>query len=230
MNDFMAKVKNYFSSNFGKLSLIVMGLSFIFTFLFSTLFRNRIDVSIMRAFISTVITGIILYVLAIVLKKFLSDAIESSGVFDSNANSTQAAANEEIGEIKENTNNNIANTPTNNPVENNISDENTTLEISSGNMDTTEDFKIEDNNIVPSIDNINVDKNKKVDYHNMGDIGDIISSVTDNSNTEDVNDYFPLKKETADAASLEREVKEDPEKVAKAVRTMLSKEEKKESK
>ena len=230
MNDFMAKVKNYFSSNFGKLSLIVMGLSFIFTFLFSTLFRNRIDVSIMRAFISTVITGIILYVLAIVLKKFLSDAIESSGVFDSNANSTQAAANEEIGEIKENTNNNIANTPTNNPVENNINDENTTLETSSGNMDTTEDFKIEDNNIVPSIDNINVDKNKKVDYHNMGDIGDIISSVTDNSNMEEASDYFPLKKETADAVSLEREVREDPEKVAKAVRTMLSKEEKKESK
>ena len=230
MNDFMAKVKNYFSSNFGKLSLIVMGLSFIFTFLFSTLFRNRIDVSIMRAFISTVITGIILYVLAIVLKKFLSDAIESSGVFDSNANSTQAAANEEIGEIKENTNNNIANTPTNNPVENNISDENTTLETSSGNMDTTEDFKIEDNNIVPSIDNINVDKNKKVDYHNMGDIGDIISSVTDNSNMEEASDYFPLKKETADAVSLEREVREDTEKVAKAVRTMLSKEEKKESK
>ena len=230
MNDFMAKVKNYFSSNFGKLSLIVMGLSFIFTFLFSTLFRNRIDVSIMRAFISTVITGIILYVLAIVLKKFLSDAIESSGVFDSNANSTQAAANEEISEIKENTNNNITNTPTNNPVENNISDENTTLETSSGNMDTTEDFKIEDNNIVPSIDNINVDKNKKVDYHNMGDIGDIISSVTDNSNMEEASDYFPLKKETADAVSLEREVREDPEKVAKAVRTMLSKEEKKESK
>ena len=87
-----------------------------------------------------------------------------------------------------------------------------------------------DNNIMPSIDNINIDKNKKVDYHNTGDIGDIISSVTNNSNTEDVSDYFPLKKESADAVSLEREVKEDPEKVAKAVRTMLAKEEKKESK
>ena len=85
-------------------------------------------------------------------------------------------------------------------------------------------------NIMPSIDNINVDKNKKVDYHNTGDIGDIISSVTDNSNSEDISDYFPLKKDSADAVSLEREVKEDPEKVAKAVRTMLAKEEKKESK
>ena len=229
MNDFMAKVKNYFSSNFGKLSLIIMGLSFIFTFLFSTLFRNRIDVSIMRAFISTVITGIVLYVLAIVLKKFLSDAIESSGIFDSNVNNTQTINNnEEIGEIKENTND-IANTP----VENS-NNENKTSETHNGDINITEDLKMEDNNIadniVPSIDNINVDKNKKVDYHNMGDIGDIISSVTDNSNMEESSDYFPLKKETTDAVNLEREVREDPEKVAKAVRTMLSKEEKKESK
>ncbi|MEI0531306.1 hypothetical protein R4I97_07080 [Brachyspira pilosicoli] len=229
MNDFMAKVKNYFSSNFGKLSLIIMGLSFIFTFLFSTLFRNRIDVSIIRAFISTVITGIILYILAIVLKKFLSDAIESSGVFDSNTNNNQAGNNEGIGEIKENTND-IANTPTEN-----TNDENKTFESSSADINAAEDLKMEDNNaadnnIVPSIDNINVDKNKKVDYHNMGDIGDIISSVTDNSNVGESSDYFPLRKESADAVSLEREVKEDPEKVAKAVRTMLSKEEKKESK
>ena len=34
-------------------------------------------------------------------------------------------------------------------------------------------------------DNINnIDKNKKVDYHNMGDIGDIISSVTNDFNME----------------------------------------------
>ena len=229
MNDFIAKVKNYFSSNFGKLSLIIMGLSFIFTFLFSTLFRNRIDVSIMRAFISTVITGIVLYVLVIVLKKFLSDAIESSGIFDSNVNNTQTINNnEEIGEIKENTND-IANAP----VENS-NNENKTSETHNGDINITEDLKMEDNNIadniVPSIDNINVDKNKKVDYHNMGDIGDIISSVTDNSNMEESSDYFPLKKETTDAVNLEREVREDPEKVAKAVRTMLSKEEKKESK
>ena len=93
MNDLMAKVKKYFSSNFGKLSLIIMGISFILTFLFSTLFRNRIDVSIMRAFISTVITGIILYALAIVLKKFLSDVIESSGVFDNNVSNTSDTSN-----------------------------------------------------------------------------------------------------------------------------------------
>ncbi|ADK32173.1 hypothetical protein [Brachyspira pilosicoli] len=223
MNEFMAKVKKYFSSNFGKLSLVIMGISFVLTFLFSTLLRNRIDVSIIRAFISTVITGIILYTLAIVLKKFLSDVIESSGVFDNNVSNNEADVNTEA--VKENIDDN-------NIIENNNNSENPitdSFEMNKADNNFTEN-SMSDNNIMPSIDNINIDKNKKVDYHNTGDIGDIISSVTNNSNTEDVSDYFPLKKESADAVSLEREVKEDPEKVAKAVRTMLAKEEKKESK
>ena len=218
----MAKVKKYFSSNFGKLSLVIMGISFVLTFLFSTLLRNRIDVSIIRAFISTVITGIILYTLAIVLKKFLSDVIESSGVFDNNVSNNEADVNTEA--VKENIDDN--NIIENNNSENPITD---SFEMNKADNNFTEN-SMSDNNIMPSIDNINIDKNKKVDYHNTGDIGDIISSVTNNSNTEDVSDYFPLKKESADAVSLEREVKEDPEKVAKAVRTMLAKEEKKESK
>ena len=227
MNDLMAKVKKYFSSNFGKLSLIIMGISFILTFLFSTLFRNRIDISIMRAFISTVITGIILYALAIVLKKFLSDVIESSGVFDnnvSNASDTSNTSDDEISNNNETVKENIDDNSINNIIDNNNSPITDSLDINNTDNNTSAD------NIMPSIDNINVDKNKKVDYHNTGDIGDIISSVTDNSNSEDISDYFPLKKDSADAVSLEREVKEDPEKVAKAVRTMLAKEEKKESK
>ncbi|WP_288685134.1 hypothetical protein [uncultured Brachyspira sp.] len=224
MNEFMAKVKKYFSSNFGKLSLVIMGISFVLTFLFSTLLRNRIDVSIIRAFISTVITGIILYTLAIVLKKFLSDVIESSGVFDNNVSNNEADVNTEA--VKENIDDNNIIENNNNNSENPITD---SFEMNKADNNFTEN-NMSDNNIMPSIDNINIDKNKKVDYHNTGDIGDIISSVTNNSNTEDVSDYFPLKKESADAVSLEREVKEDPEKVAKAVRTMLAKEEKKESK
>ncbi|WP_157144022.1 hypothetical protein [Brachyspira pilosicoli] len=224
MNEFMAKVKKYFSSNFGKLSLVIMGISFVLTFLFSTLLRNRIDVSIIRAFISTVITGIILYTLAIVLKKFLSDVIESSGVFDNNVSNNEADVNSEA--VKENIYDNNIIENNNNNLENPITD---SFEMNKADNNFTEN-SMSDNNIMPSIDNINIDKNKKVDYHNTGDIGDIISSVTNNSNTEDVSDYFPLKKESADAVSLEREVKEDPEKVAKAVRTMLAKEEKKESK
>ena len=224
MNEFMAKVKKYFSSNFGKLSLVIMGISFVLTFLFSTLLRNRIDVSIIRAFISTVITGIILYTLAIVLKKFLSDVIESSGGFDNNVSNNEADVNTEA--VKENIDDNNIIENNNNNSENPITD---SFEMNKADNNFTEN-SMSDNNIMPSIDNINIDKNKKVDYHNTGDIGDIISSVTNNSNTEDVSDYFPLKKESADAVSLEREVKEDPEKVAKAVRTMLAKEEKKESK
>ena len=224
MNEFMAKVKKYFSSNFGKLSLVIMCISFVLTFLFSTLLRNRIDVSIIRAFISTVITGIILYTLAIVLKKFLSDVIESSGVFDNNVSNNEADVNSEA--VKENIDDNNIIENNNNNSENPITD---SFEMNKADNNFTEN-NMSDNNIMPSIDNINIDKNKKVDYHNTGDIGDIISSVTNNSNTEDVSDYFPLKKESADAVSLEREVKEDPEKVAKAVRTMLAKEEKKESK
>ena len=224
MNEFMAKVKKYFSSNFGKLSLVIMGISFVLTFLFSTLLRNRIDVSIIRAFISTVITGIILYTLAIVLKKFLSDVIESSGVFDNNVSNNEADVNSEA--VKENIDDNNIIENNNNNLENPITD---SFEMNKADNNFTEN-SMSDNNIMPSIDNINIDKNKKVDYHNTGDIGDIISSVTNNSNTEDVSDYFPLKKESADAVSLEMEVKEDPEKVAKAVRTMLAKEEKKESK
>ena len=229
MNDLIAKVKKYFSSNFGKLSLIIMGISFIFTFIFSTLFRNRIDVSIIRAFTSMIVTGIILYALAIVLKKFLSDVIESSVVFDNNVSDSSNVSNNTNDEISNNNEEAKENIDVNS-IDNIIGNNNSEPSITDPLDINKTDNNVADNDIMPSIDNINVDKNKKVDYHNMGDIGDIISSVTDNSNTEDVNDYFPLKKETADAASLEREVKEDTEKVAKAVRTMLSKEEKKESK
>ena len=225
MNDFIAKVKNYFSTNFGKLSLIIMGMSFVLTFIFSTLFRNRIDVSIMRAFISMIVTGIILYVLAIVLKKFLSDAIESSGVFDNNVSNIETPINEEA---KENADDITAGS-IDDIVNNNNENKNTILEPNPVNANLEENNS-EDNNIMPSIDNINVDKNKKVDYHSSGDIGDIISSVTNNSDMEESSDFFPLKRESVDAVNLEREVKEDPEKVAKAVRTILAKEEKKESK
>ena len=225
MNDFIAKVKNYFSTNFGKLSLIIMGMSFVLTFIFSTLFRNRIDVSIMRAFISMIVTGIILYVLAIVLKKFLSDAIESSGVFDNNVSNIETPINEEA---KENADD-ITVGSIDDIVNNNNENKNTILEPNPVNANLEENNS-EDNNIMPSIDNINVDKNKKVDYHSSGDIGDIISSVTNNSDMEESSDFFPLKRESVDAVNLEREVKEDPEKVAKAVRTILAKEEKKESK
>ena len=225
MNDFIAKVKNYFSTNFGKLSLIIMGMSFVLTFIFSTLFRNRIDVSIMRAFISMIVTGIILYVLAIVLKKFLSDAIESSGVFDNNVSNIETPINEEA---KENADD-ITVGSIDDIVNNNNENKNTILEPNLVNANLEENNS-EDNNIMPSIDNINVDKNKKVDYHSSGDIGDIISSVTNNSDMEESSDFFPLKRESVDAVNLEREVKEDPEKVAKAVRTILAKEEKKESK
>ena len=225
MNDFIAKVKNYFSTNFGKLSLIIMGMSFVLTFIFSTLFRNRIDVSIMRAFISMIVTGIILYVLAIVLKKFLSDAIESSGVFDNNVSNIETPINEEA---KENADDITAGS-IDDIVNNNNENKNTILEPNLVNANLEENNS-EDNNIMPSIDNINVDKNKKVDYHSSGDIGDIISSVTNNSDMEESSDFFPLKRESVDAVNLEREVKEDPEKVAKAVRTILAKEEKKESK
>ena len=229
MNDLIAKVKKYFSSNFGKLSLIIMGISFIFTFIFSTLFRNRIDVSIIRAFTSMIVTGIILYTLAIVLKKFLSDVIESSGVFDNNVSDSSNVSNNTNDEIFNNNEEAKENIDVNS-IDNIIGNNNSEPSIADPLDINKTDNNVADNDIMPSIDNINVDKNKKVDYHNMGDIGDIISSVTNNSNTEDVSDYFPLKKESADAVSLEREVKEDPEKVAKAVRTMLAKEEKKESK
>ena len=156
MNEFMAKVKKYFSSNFGKLSLVIMGISFVLTFLFSTLLRNRIDVSIIRAFISTVITGIILYTLAIVLKKFLSDVIESSGVFDNNVSNNEADVNSEA--VKENIDDNNIIENNNNNLENPITD---SFEMNKADNNFTEN-SMSDNNIMPSIDNINIDKNKNL--------------------------------------------------------------------
>ena len=73
---------------------------------------------------------------------------------------------------------------------------------------------------------MNIDKNNKVDYDNLrGDIGDIIlgaSSYKSSSDISDSSEYYGGDKKVNERV-MEREVMEDPEKAALAIRTMTAK-------
>ena len=80
-----------------------------------------------------------------------------------------------------------------------------------------------------SIKPLNTDKVTKPSYQSSGDdIGDIVfskpSSTQSTASYTSSSSMFPDKKVTTD--EMEKEVREDPEKVAKAVRTMIAKDEK----
>ena len=208
MNNIADKIKQAFSSNFGKLAGIISVLSFIITLILSVLYKNRIDISLLKAIISGVITIIILFLIGIVLKKYLGDSIieesasNSSNEIDYNAIDDNSSPS--LDSIEQNTNTN------------------------------TGDFNPDNISINPSSAAMNVDKKTKSDYHSSGDdIGDIVFGNTSSSSASSTNyrapsSMFPDKK-VANSEIL-KEVHEDPEKVAKAVRTMIAKDEKEDKK
>ena len=207
MNNIVEKVKQYFSSNFGKLAGLIIGLSFIITLILSVLYKNRIDISLLKGLISAIITAGILFLLGMILKKFLGDVIDESAVSSTSSDIDYTA-------IDDNT---MAGYENNNTSSN---DEPLTSVSLDGNVD-----------INPSSSAVpNVDKNQKVDYHNSNDdIGSIVfgSSNTNNAvqtNYSSSSSMFPDKK--VKDSEIIKEVHEDPEKVAKAVRTMIAKDEK----
>lgn len=219
MENIVNKLKSYFSSNFGKLTLFITSVSFLATLFLSVILKNRIDISIFKGLISAVITMIILYALNIFLTKYLGDIIEDSDV-------------EIISNVSDDSLNNIPN---------NSSDS------SQEESDNLQNLNNADNDILPEtksengIDAIvgdisspketikndfNIDKNNKVDYDNLrGDIGDIIlgaSSYKSSSDISDSSDYYGGDKKINERV-MEREVMEDPEKAASAIRTVIAK-------
>ena len=225
MDNIVNKIKSYFSSNFGKLTAIISGLTFVITLTLSVLFKNRIDISIFKALISAIITMIILYGLNVFLSKYLGDIIE-----DSESETASAISDDSL-----------------NVSSNNYSPEESKEEISLPNPnDILNDAKPE-NSMSSIIDDIpkpkdtvksdfNIDKNNKSSYHNMrGDIGDIIlgSSSYDGSNyssgISDSGAYYGSDAKINEK-NIEREGMEDPEKTASAIRTLLAKDKKEEKK
>ena len=83
-----------------------------------------------------------------------------------------------------------------------------------------EDFK----NI--SKENINIDKNNKANYHSpRGDIGDIILNTPAYQSSSDISDssvYYDSGRKVNERI-IEKEVMEDPERTASAIRTMIAK-------
>lgn len=216
MENIVNKLKSYFTSNFGKLAIGVSGLSFIITLMLSVLLKNRIDISVFKALISAIITMIILYALNIFLTKYLGDIIEDSDV-------------EIISNVSDDSLNNIPNNSSQEESDNlqnlNNADNNILAETKSENgIDS----------IVGDIPNpketikndFTIDKNNKVDYDNLrGDIGDIIlgaSSYKSSSDISDSSDYYGGDKKINERV-MEREVMEDPEKAASAIRTVIAK-------
>lgn len=216
MDNIVNKLKSYFSSNFGKLTAIISGLAFVITLMLSVAFKNRIDISIFKALISAIITMIILYGLNIFLVKYLGDIIEDS-------------ESETISGISDNALDNSSN--------NDYSQEEAKEETSLPNpSDILNDTK-PDNGIASIVGDIpkqnetikndfNIDKNNKVDYDNLrGDIGDIIlgaSSYKSSSDISDSSEYYGGDRKVNERV-MEREVMEDPEKAALAIRTMTAK-------
>ena len=222
MDNIVDKLKSYFTSNFGKLAIGVSGLSFIITLMLSVLLKNRIDISVFKALISAIITMIILYALNIFLTKYLGDIIEDS-------------ESETISSISEDSLNSSSN---------NDSREESKEETSLPNTnDILSDDKPE-NSIASIVDDIpkpkdtvksdfDIDKNNKSSYHNMrGDIGDIIlgaSSYNDSDYSSGSGAYYNSDAKINER-NIEREVMEDPEKTASAIRTLLAKDKKEEKK
>ena len=216
MENIVNKLKSYFSSNFGKLTAIISGLAFVITLMLSVAFKNRIDISIFKALISAIITMIILYGLNIFLVKYLGDIIEDSesetisGISDnaldnsSNNDYSQEGAKEETS------------LPNPNDILNDTKPENSIASIVGDISKPNETIK----------NDFNIDKNNKVDYDNLrGDIGDIIlgaSSYKSSSDISDSSEYYGGDKKVNERV-MEREVMEDPEKAALAIRTMTAK-------
>ena len=216
MENIVNKLKSYFSSNFGKLTAIISGLAFVITLMLSVAFKNRIDISIFKALVSAIITMIILYGLNIFLVKYLGDIIEDS-------------ESETISGISDNALDNSSN--------NDYSQEGAKEETSLPNPNDILNDTKPDNGIASIVGDIpkpnetikndfNIDKNNKVDYDNLrGDIGDIIlgaSSYKSSSDISDSNEYYGGDKKVNERV-MEREVMEDPEKAALAIRTMTAK-------
>lgn len=216
MENIVNKLKSYFTSNFGKLAIGVSGLSFIITLMLSVLLKNRIDISVFKALISAIITMIILYALNIFLTKYLGDIIEDSDV-------------EIISNVSDDSLNNIPN--------NSSQEESDNLQnLNNADNDILAETKSENgiDSIVGDIPNpketikndFTIDKNNKVDYDNLrGDIGDIIlgaSSYKSSSDISDSSDYYGGDKKINERV-MEREVMEDPEKAASAIRTVIAK-------
>ncbi|PCG19205.1 hypothetical protein [Brachyspira sp. G79] len=199
MNNIVEKVKQYFSSNFGKLAAIIAGFSFVITLILSVSYRNRIDISLLKAIFSAIITIAILFLLGTILKKYLGDVIDEA---DTNSNM----------DIDYNA----------------IDDNNSSNNTSSSDTDDTPftpDLSLDLSAPKP----LNIDKNTKPNYKSSGDdIGDIVfskpSTAQSAASYTSSSSMFPDKKVTSE--EMEREVREDPEKVAKAVRTMIAKDEK----
>lgn len=206
MNNIAEKIKQYFSSSFGKLDGIISILSFVVTLVLSVMYKNRIDVSLLKAIISGLITLGILFLIGMVLKRYLGDIVESSNVgsgmdIDYNAIDDSPMANDNESD---------------NDMNNNLNSEG----IGEFNPD----------NITISEDSINIDKKPaKANYNSSGDdIGDIVfgkpaSSSSTSSYSTSGSSMFPDKKVSNE--EMLKEVHEDPEKVAKAVRTMIAKDE-----
>lgn len=220
MENIVNKLKSYFSSNFGKLTLFITSVSFLATLILSVILKNRIDISVFKGLISALITMIILYALNIFLTKYLGDIIEDSDV-------------EIISNVSDDSLNNIPN--------NSSQEESDNLQnLNNADNDILPETKSENgiDSIVGDIpspketikNDFNIDKNNKVDYDNLrGDIGDIIlgaSSYKSSSDISDSSDYYGGDKKINERV-MEREVMEDPEKAASAIRTVIAKDKEK---
>ena len=223
MDNIINKLKKYFLSNFGKLSIGVSVLSFLLTLMLSTILRNRIDISIFKGLLSSLITMIILYALNIALTKYLGDIIENSDIETITSISDDSSNLE--NPLTEDSNFKTSNDALNEPAPENNNDS-----IFNDITKAQENIIKDDFSNTPKV---NIDKTSKSNYQSVrGDIGDIILNTPAYHSSADISDssvYYDSGKKVNEKI-IEKEVMDDPERTASAIRTMMAKDkDKKES-
>lgn len=242
INNLAEKIRTFFLSNVGKIMSSVFGISLILTFIIAATQNNSIAISFIKSITSALIVCIIIYALAIILKKSLKDIIPSD-IFDKNKDKTDKEEemydiidddqkdkiNSEKNELNNDENNDNVYKSKDNTYEKE-NDENKS-HTDSNNKNDNIDMDIPDSNILDNISD--VDKNSKVDYHNTNndDISSIIfgsnkgqSSSSNSVSSSDssggftmFDDAHPAKSQTSKGITMD-----DPQMLAKAVRTMRS--------
>ena len=229
MNSLIEKIKRYYSSIFGKFAIMIMGLAFIITFIVSFLFRNRIDVTFFKSIVSMIIVGIILYLLSFVLKKYLGDIIDTSSVdntltpsfpVDINNNTETNTENKEsedtIETVLENNDNNVE-----------VNDKDIKVASSIDKEDATSNMRGDIGDIIMSAPSYNdfVSGN----YSSTSSLSSIPNTTTSSSSSSSFDSMYTSTDKKVNEMNVERAALEDPDKTAKALRTMMSKDDKKEN-
>lgn len=223
MNSILEKIKFYYNSIYGRLGFIILILSFIITLILAIFFKNNIVESIFKGLMSSFVTGLILYIAASILKKYLGNLIENEPLVKAD----NSSKSNDGSEGEENTEESIDELESSIETENN-SDDNNGESLDVGEDDLTVDDSSTAKKETPKTNVLRGDIGDIVlnspFYNNNQNAGSVGSSSKSSSTLDDTSLYYNSDRKIKER-EIEREALEDPDKTAKALRTMIAKDE-----